>query len=187
MISIAKQVIEHFLKTWKKINIVDLKIEKKELLNEKWSIFVTIFSKWEVRWSAWNIKELKDNLVEEVIENTFEAICRDKRFSPLTSVEASDLKIRIDKITDREVIKDTIVDGKVVEKRSILDLDPARFWVIVIKSDYSKMACVLPNINPKLISWADFVSVIKEKFWEKNFVEWNNFIYQIKTEVSTNY
>ena len=43
MISIAKQTIEFFLKTWKKISIVDLKLENKNLLNEKINAFVTIY------------------------------------------------------------------------------------------------------------------------------------------------
>ena len=177
MISIAKQTIEFFLKTWKKISIVDLKIENKNLLNEKINAFVTIYSKWEVRWSAWNIKELKDNTVEEIIENTFFAISKDKRFSPLTSNEYNDLKIRIDKITERNLLK----------TKSIKTIDPTRAWVIAIKNDYSKMACILPNINPKLISGEDFINVLRQKLEEKSFDEKDYILYEIKTEIFTNY
>lgn len=177
MISIAKQTIEHFIKTWKKISIVDLKVEDKKLINERISCFVTIYSKWEVRWSAGNIREIKDNAVEEIMENTFEAISKDKRFSPLGESEFSDIKIRIDKISERNLLKD----------KSIKTLDPTRVWVIVIKNDYEKMACILPNINPKLISWEDFIGVLKEKLEENNFKENEYIIYEIKTEVFTNY
>lgn len=177
MISIATQTIEHFIKTWKKISIVDLKLENKNFLNEKISCFVTIYNKWEVRWSAWNIKELKDNLVEEIIENTFAAISKDSRFPPISSSEFSTLKIRIDKISERNLLKE----------KSISSIDPTRSWVIVIKNDYSKMACILPNINPKMISGEDFSPVLKEKLKENNFVENDYIIYEIKTEVFTNY
>lgn len=179
MISIVKQTIEYFLKTGKKISIVDLKIENKNLINEKISCFVTIFSKWEVRWSAWNIREIKDNIVEELIENTFYAISKDSRFSPLTSGEYSDLKIRIDKITETKFLSK--------EEKTIKDIDPNKFWVLAIKNDYWKMACILPNINPKLISWDDFIRVLKEKLNEPNFNENNYILYEIKTEIFTNY
>ena len=109
MISIVKQVIDYFIQTGKKISLIDLKIEDKSLINEIISCFVTIYSKWEVRGSAGNIKDLKDNAVEELIENTFEAISKDSRFSPLTANEASDLKIRIDKISSRNMLKDKSV------------------------------------------------------------------------------
>lgn len=178
MISIAKQTIEYFLQTWKKISIVDLKIEDKTLLNQKINSFVTIFSKWEVRWSAWNIKEIKDNLVEEIIENTFYAISKDSRFSPLQANEYSDLKIRIDKIIERNLLSNG---------RSIKTIDPTKFWVLVIKNDHSKMACILPNINPKLLLWEDYINILKEKLNESVFLEEKYYVYEIKTEVFTNY
>ena len=158
MISIVKQVIDYFIQTGKKISLIDLKIEDKSLINEKISCFVTIYSKWEVRGSAGNIKDLKDNAVEELIENTFEAISKDSRFSPLTANEASDLKIRIDKISSRNMLKD----------KSVKDIDPTRSGIIAIKNDYSRLACILPNINPKLISGEDFVWLCY--LWDKN---WN--------------
>lgn len=177
MISIVKQVIDYFIQTGKKISLIDLKIEDKSLINEKISCFVTIYSKWEVRGSAGNIKDLKDNAVEELIENTFEAISKDSRFSPLTANEASDLKIRIDKISSRNMLKD----------KSVKDIDPTRSGIIAIKNDYSRLACILPNINPKLISGEDFVWVLKEKLNEQSFKEADYIIYEIKTEIFTNY
>lgn len=177
MLSIVKQTIDHFVNTWKKISIIDINIDDKSMINEKASIFVTIYYKWEVRWSAWNINPLKDNLMEELIENTFEAISKDSRFSPISLKESLDLKIRIDKIQSKDLLKD----------KSISSIDPTKSWVIVIKNSYDKISCILPNINPKLISWDDFIPVLKEKLWEKLFDENKYFIYEIKTEVFTNY
>lgn len=177
MIEIVKQVIEHYGKTGKKISIIDLKIENKSLITEKSSCFVTLFLNWEIRWSAWNIKDLKDNTVEELIENTFEALTRDSRFSPVSQEETANLKIRIDKITERNLLKD----------KSVKTLDPTRVWTITIKNDYSKVACILPNINPKLLLWEDFIPVLKEKLGETTLNENDYIIYEIKTEVFTNF
>ncbi|MBF0913614.1 AMMECR1 domain-containing protein [Candidatus Gracilibacteria bacterium] len=177
MISIAKQVIEYFAKTGKKISIIDLKIDDKTMINEKINCFVTVYLKGEVRGSAGNIKELKDNAIEEIIENTFAAISKDARFQPVSPAEANELKIRIDKISDRTLLKD----------KSIKTLDPTKVGVIAIKNSYEKMACILPNINPKLLSGEDFINVLKEKLQEPKFNENEYIIYEIKTEVFTSY
>ena len=177
MLNIVQQVINHFVTTWKKINIIDLKIEDKTLMSEKMCCFVTVFLNWEVRWSAWNIKELKDNAIEELIENTIAAISKDERFSPLTEKEANGLKIRIDKITERNLLK----------TKFLKDVDPTKSGIIAIKNDYEKMACILPDINPKLILGEDFVNVLKEKLQDKDFSEKNYILYEIKTEIITNF
>ena len=49
------------------------------------------------------------------------------------------------------------------------------------------MACILPNINPKLISGEDFLNVLKQKLEEKSFDEKDYILYEIKTEIFTNY
>lgn len=177
MLEIVKQIIEHYSKTWKKISILDLKIDEKSLMSEKISCFVTLYLNGEVRWSAWNIKELKDNAIEELIENTFEALTLDSRFWAIKMEDAKKLRIRIDKITERNLLKN----------RSIKSLDPTKVWVIVIKNSHDKMACILPNINTKMISWEDFWYVLKEKLWENNFDENQYFIYEIKTKIITNF
>jgi AMMECR1 domain-containing protein len=120
---------------------------------------------------------LKDNSALELIENTISAISKDSRFSPLTMNEAPEIKIRIDKITSKEVLTD----------KKIGDIDPTTSGVIVIKKDYSKVACILPNINPKLFIGEDFLPVLEEKLSEKKFVSDDYIIYEIKTEVETSY
>jgi AMMECR1 domain-containing protein len=56
--------------------------------------------------------------------------------------EAPEIKIRVDKISSREVITN----------KKIEDIDPATSGIVIIKKDYSKVACILPNINPKLFA-----------------------------------
>ncbi len=177
MIEIAKQTIDFFIKTGKKPRFLDLKIENENDLKNRWSLFVTIYHKWEIRGSAWNIKEIENSIAEEIIENTIFAISKDPRFKPISPKEANEIKIRIDKITRRDLLKN----------KSIAQVEPTKVWIIAIKNDYSKMAAILPNINPKIINWEDFIPVIKEKLKEKDFKEKNYIIYEIETEVETSF
>ncbi len=177
MIEIVKQTIDFFIKTGKKPKPSDLSVENKNYLSERWSLFVTIYYKWEIRGSAWNIKELESNLVLEIIENTISAISKDPRFKPIWPKEASGIKIRVDKIIKRDLLKN----------KSLAEIEPTKTWIIVIKNDYTKMAAILPNINPKIINWEDFIPILKEKLKDSNFKEKNYIIYEIKTEVETSF
>lgn len=177
MISIAKQTIEFYTKYFKTPKVEDLEINDSELLNEKWSVFITIYKKWEIRWSSWNIKEIKSNIVEEIIENTVHAISKDKRFKAVSKDETDDLKIRIDKIISRKILSDN----------EILKVDPLKSWILAIKKDYSNMACILQNINPSLLTWEDLIPILKEKFKVKDFKESEYILYQIESKVFDNF
>ncbi len=173
MKNIAKQTIEFYTKYLKTPTINEIKLDDESLLNKQWSVFVTVYQNWEVRWSAWNVKEIKSTLVDEIIENTVEAISKDTRFKPLKQDEVKDIKVRIDLITNRTVLNEWEINK----------LDPVKNWVLVIKKDYEKMACILPDINPLLLTWEDFAWVLKEKLWEKKFEEKDYIIYSIETEI----
>lgn len=177
MLSIAKQTIEYYLKYLKTPQLDQINIIDEKLLNTNWSVFVTIYLNWEIRWSAWNIKEIKPTLVEEIIENTIQAISNDKRFKPLKFKEIDKIKIRIDKIIEKRVLQDN----------EIWQIDPTKSWVLAIKKDYSAMAMILPNINSLLLTWIDLIPVLKNKFNIKDFNESDYIIYEIKTEVTDNF
>lgn len=177
MLNIAKQTIDFYMKNLKIPEVNDLSVENTALLSERSSNFITIYHKWNIRGSGWNIKEIKENTVSEIIENTIHAISKDSRFKALTMSESKEIKIRIDKIIARNILKD----------KSIKQIDPTINGIIVIKKDYSKIACILPNINPLLLTWEDFIPVLKEKLKEKNFVETDYIIYEITTKVETDY
>jgi AMMECR1 domain-containing protein len=81
-------------------------------------------------------------LVLEIIENTIEAISQDSRFSPVKLDEVKDIKIRVDLITSRKILKES----------EVLSIDPVKNGVLVIKKDYSSTALILPNINPLLLT-----------------------------------
>ena len=177
MISTVQQTINFYLQNFKTPKVEELKIENFALLENNWSIFVTLYKNWEIRWSSWNIKEIEANLAEELIENTIWAISKDSRFKPVKLDEVKDLKIRIDKIENRRILQDN----------EILKIDPTKSWVLAIKKDYSKMAVILPNINPILLTWEDLIPILEAKFNTKKFEEKEYILYVIETQVTDNF
>ena len=177
MIHIIKQTIEFYTKNKKTPSISDIQIDDPSLLQEKASLFVTLYKKWEMRWSGWNIREITNSTAEELIENTIHAISKDTRFPELKIDEVKDLKIRLDVITNRRVIQDD----------ELIKIDPVKNWVLAIKKDYSQLAVILPNIHPTLLTGEDFIPVLKEKLWEKKFQANEYIIYEIETEVSRDF
>jgi AMMECR1 domain-containing protein len=144
---------------------------------KKWCSFVTLYLNWDVHGSAWNIKEISSTLAEDIYKNTIEALTKDKRFKPLTLTEAESLKFRLDIIEDR----------KVISEAEMKNLDPVKYWVIAIKRDYDKLAVILPNISPKILTGSDFTEILKNKLQEKKFDEKDYIIYSISTNTESNY
>lgn len=174
MIDIVKKTIDFYIKNWKTPSMWDLKLSTWD--SNKSSLFVTLYYKWEVRWSAWNIKEIANSKEEEIIENTVSAISEDSRFKPMNSSEAKSIKVRIDTIESRRVLWDW----------ELASVEPVKSWVIAIKKDYSKMWVILPNISASIFMWADFEKALWAKLWEK-FDEKNYIIYEIKTEIEKDF
>jgi len=175
MLEIVKQTIEFYLKNQSKPDILDLKINDKSLLERTWSIFVTIYMSWVIKWSSGNIKEIEENIVLELIENTINAL-NDDRFEKLKIDDIQNIKIRIDEISSR---------WKPLADWDIKNIDPSKSWVLVIKTDYDKSATILPNISWKLFTWSDFIPVLSKKLNE-DFIDKNYLVYKIETEVITN-
>lgn len=176
MIEIVKEIINYYIKNKKEPSINEINILDKNMLVEKWCIFVTLYKNWEIRWSAWNIKEIEVSIIHELIKSTVEAIS-DKRFSTITFDEATDLKIRIDILWER----------KMLAVWEMQKLDPIKSWVIAIRKDYEKLAVILPNINHILMSWEDFKWVLKFKLWEDKFDENNYIVYEVWSKMITSY
>ena len=176
MITLAKQTIDFFTTKMREPKLEELDLKNQALVQERGCVFVTVYDKWEIRGSAGNIKEIEQSLAEETIKSTIQAISADSRFKPLTKAEAEDIRIRVDKITNR----------KVLEPWSVALLDPVTHGIIVIKKDYSKLVTILPNISPAVLTSGDLVDYLEAKLWEK-FIEKDCIVYQIETEVLTNY
>jgi len=185
MISIVKQTVEFYLQKMRTPKVDELEISRSEYLTTKWSCFVTIFLNWEVRGWAGNIKEIKNSIAEELIENTIEAITKDSRFEKLTIWESKNIKIRVDLITNRKVLARTDEEAK-AKIETVSKIDPIKNWIIVIKKDYTNTTTILPNIDPKIIAWKDYTNILTAKLWE-NFDENKYIIYEIETKQENDY
>lgn len=185
MIDIVKQTIDFFIQKARAPKVEELQNVDIELLNTKWSCFVTIFLNWQIRGSAGNIKEIKKSLAEEIIENTIEAISKDFRFNKLAFNEVKSIKIRVDLITNRKIL--ALTDSETKTKIQIISkINPVKKGIIVIKKDYTKSATLLPNIDAKLISWKDYNNILSAKL-DEIFDENKYIIYEIDTKVQSNY
>ena len=176
MIEIVKQTIDFYTKYLKEPTAENIQAVDPTVFSKKGSCFVTLYKNGEIRGSAGNIKEIESSLWIELIKNTVAAISKDKRFTPLTLGEIKDIRIRVDIIEWRNILE----EGK------IFTLDPLSSWVIAIKKDYSKLAVVLPNISPKLMTGKDIVDMLEVKLDEK-LVEADYILYDIKTKIDRNY
>ena len=176
MKEIVHQILDVYFKKMRQPTLEELTVSN-DLLEKKGCLFVTLYVNGEVRWSAWNIKEISPNLWVELIENTMQALTWDKRFAPLTLEEAEKIQFRIDVITDR----------KMISFKDISWLDPVKQWVICIKRDYKKLASILPNMSPKLLTGDDFIEVLKNKLDDKKIDDKNHIFYEFSTQVETNY
>lgn len=177
MKEIISGVLDMYFKKMREPSLEELEIKDTSLLEEKWCCFVTFYLNGEIRGSAGNIKEIHDSLAKELISNTMQALTGDKRFTPLTVVEVEKIQFRIDKISDRNMIN--LVDIK--------DLDPVKNGIIAIDRDYDKLAVVLPNMSPKLLTGDDFIPVLQNKLEQKEISDKKHIFYSIETLVESNY
>lgn len=176
LLEISVKAVEFFIKNKKEPQEVDLQIKDKSLLTKKWCIFVTFYKNWEIRWAAWNVKEIEANIVVETVKSSISAANNDTRFSPFTEEDLKDLRIRIDYIKNRELLQ----EGK------FYSLDPVKSGILAMSKDYSSIWIILPNISSKLLSWEDFIPILEAKM-NKPFIEKDCYLYEIKTDVFTNY
>ncbi|MCP4524148.1 MAG: AMMECR1 domain-containing protein [Candidatus Gracilibacteria bacterium] len=103
MLDIIEQIITYYLQYKKSPTVNDLKIEDTQFLEDKKSLFITLYKKGDVRGSSGCINGHKRPLISELIDNTVYALSQDSRFKPVELAELEDLKIRLDIIESREV------------------------------------------------------------------------------------
>lgn len=176
MISIAEATLNHYFTKFLTPNPGEISIQG-DAFEKRGCVFVTLYKNGQTRGSAGNIKEIEKNLWEEIVKNTMEALLNDSRFGRVTGEEKGMISIRLDTISDR----------KVIDLATLKKLDPVKNGVIAIRRDYEKLAVILPNIAPSLLTGEDFLPVLSEKLdWDK--VDEKNFIlYSIETIVESNY
>jgi len=177
MIDIVSQTIKYYFQYFKEPSVEDLSITDKSTLEHNGCVFITLYKNGEVRWSAGNMKEIEKNIVWELIKNTLHALTKDSRFEPVKMDEVKDLKIRIDLIRERHILK----EGE------IHSIDPVKSGIICIKRDYEKLAVILPNINPRLLTWEDFFPYLEAKLDEKEIKESDYILYSFTTTMVSNF
>jgi len=177
MIEIVEQIIKYFAAHGKAPEISDLEWVGTDISERQGSVFVTLYSGGEIRGSAGNIKPIEENMLLELIGSTTSAMSTDDRFEQISVKEAAVLKVRID-----EVMSETIL----VHEKELLNLEPKKYWAIVIKKDYEKMAVILPNISTSLQFWKDFPEALWNKLKEK-FIFKDYIVYKLETTQSTSF
>ncbi len=176
MKEIVSQILTQYFSKMREPKIEELNLDEK-YLNITGCCFVTLYVNWEVRGSAGNIKEIQQNIALELISNTMQALTWDKRFTPLTLIESEKIQFRIDLISHRDMIS----------LKDISACDPTKNGLIAIHRDYEKLAVILPNISPKLMTWDDLIPVISQKLEDKKIEDKNYIFYKIETTVETNF
>ena len=180
MINIIDQIIKYYLQYKKSPSVNDLQIEDISIMDpQQKSLFVTLYKNWEVRWSSGTAMNLnKTPLITLLIENTVNALSKDSRFNPVELKEIQDIKIRLDIIQSKTVLP---------EWKTLKDLDPTKSWILAIKKDYEKIALILANMHPALLTGEDFIEVLQSKLKDKNFKEDEYLLYEIISEQKNNF
>ncbi|MCH2188709.1 AMMECR1 domain-containing protein [Candidatus Gracilibacteria bacterium] len=176
MIDIVQKTIEHYSQYKKIPSLEELGKIDESLLGEKGCVFVTLYKKGEICGAAGNIKEIAPNLAEELIANALAAL-GDSRFEDIDVNEIKSIKIRIDVIDQRSIIT----------PEEMKQIDPVKQGILILKKDYSNMACILPNINAKILSGEDFLPLLANKLGEKKLDPNTCILYQISTKQETNF
>ena len=176
LLQISLKTVEFFIKNKRIPTEKEIVVKDQSLLTKKGCIFVTFYKNWEIRGAAWNVKELEANIVDETIKNTISAINEDKRFSMFTEIDLKDLRVRIDYIKTRDLLQEW----------KIYTIDPVKSWILAISKDYMWIWIILPNISSKLLTWEDFIPILEAKM-NKSFNEKDCNLFEIKTDVYTNY
>lgn len=174
MIEIVQQTLEYYLKNKKIPTINEITLKNTALLKQESEVFVTLYKNGNIIGSSGNVVKIENSVVHELILNTIAAL-RDPRFDDLSLEEWQKLQIRIDTITSRNILE-----------KPFWDLNPVNSGVLAIKKDYSKLSIILPNISPTLVSGNDFPKILSKKL-EEDFVMENYIVYEVHTQITTNY
>lgn len=176
MKEIVSQILTQYFSKMREPKFEELTVDD-TYTSQSGCCFVTFYINGEVRGSAWNIKEIHPHIAWELISNTMQALTGDKRFTPLTLQESEKIQFRIDHIVHRDMIS----------LKDISSCDPTKNWVIAIHRNYEKLAVILPNMSPKLMTWEDLIPVLLNKLEDKKIEDKNYILYKIETTIETNF
>lgn len=187
MIEIVNQVLKYYL-TYKKTPSLDLiEISDQKFLQNKASLFVTLYKNGEIVGSSGNVVEWNNSVATELILNTIFAL-QDVRAKKVVLGDIPNLKIRID-VLKRAQLKDPLTQ--------LPGLNPVNSWLLAIKHDNQKLSVILPNISPTLTTWESLCRTLINKLDEpiakdgsispEEFLNKNYHLYEITSHRVTNY
>lgn len=135
-VKLAKNAIETFIKTGKKINV--LKGLPDDFYSSQKGVFVTIYKKKgpdkELRGCIGTFIPAKNCIAQEIIDNAIYSATEDYRFNKISESELPDLEYEISFLDPPEEI------------HSVKYLDPLKYGVIV-KCDDGRTGLLLPDID----------------------------------------
>mgnify|MGYP000959008730 CR=1 FL=1 len=130
-VSLARQSLEHFIKTGKVIDVPDY--PPGEMLTGQAGVFVSLKKNGRLRGCIGTISPVTDSIAEEIIQNAVSAGTRDPRFNPVKDFELKDLIYSVD------------VLGKPEPANGTDELDIKRYGVIV--SNGYRRGLLLPDLE----------------------------------------
>lgn len=135
-VKLAKNTIETYIKTGKKIEVP--KNLPEEFYDVRKGVFVTIYEKSnpekQLRGCIGTFLPTKENIAQEIIDNAISAAIYDYRFAPVAKNELDNLQYEVSLLNPPEQID------------SVKNLDPEKYGVIVKSSD-GKTGLLLPDIE----------------------------------------
>ena len=131
LVALARASIEHYVKTGKPLarprDLPD------ELAKRRAGAFVSIHEGGDLRGCIGTIAPVQSCLADEIIANGISAATQDPRFPPIREDELDYLEISVDVLGEAEPV------------RSMSELDPARYGVIVTKG--WRRGLLLPDLE----------------------------------------
>ncbi|MBC7959510.1 MAG: AmmeMemoRadiSam system protein A [Vallitaleaceae bacterium] len=137
-IQLARKTIENYIHKSKRLQISEIKEHFSQAFlevteNKKSGIFVSLHKAGALRGCIGTILPVKDNILNEIIDNAISACSSDPRFDPVEEGELSELDIKVDVLSELEQIS------------SQNELDVQKYGIVVEQGN--KRGLLLPNLE----------------------------------------
>jgi len=134
LIVLVKKIVEAYIKEEKIIKAEDNLI--KEFSEKKAGVFITIEKNKNLRGCIGTYLPTKNNIIEEIIQNTISAATEDYRFGPIQEDELPFLSYTVSILEKPELIKNR------------KELNPKEYGIIIKTLNYPpKSALLLPDLE----------------------------------------
>ncbi|MBF0540746.1 MAG: AmmeMemoRadiSam system protein A [Nitrospirae bacterium] len=134
LVILAKNAIEEYIKSGKKIAVPDNLIPE---MKEQAGVFVSLKKHGQLRGCIGTFSPVTKNVAQEIIDNALSSSTKDPRFDPVRTDELSTLEYSVDVLTPPEEVND------------ISELDPKNYGVIVAEGQgyNQKRGLLLPDLE----------------------------------------